>query len=405
MIAGMIGRFLRVAALFLMMSSGHALAQDSARTLAVEFDWLADGIAPGDTEKAYAAIVLLQRILTEFPKSLEARLLQTKGRLPNRTTDIAAIYDIAQDWIAAHPEVAPVVLPEILAGQDVQEALPQRAPSGVSAALPPPPEASVALGQLRPKPADLAAALPVARLPGEAEMHRNLRRAAVLLYFVGQTRQGQLVAEHVGSGAFIGPDLVLTNAHVAGARDGYVGTWLAINETIGVRRAQVMSMAPRDTPIKIDAAVLRIDGTKAESWLKLDPNPRLDDRIVIAGYPGDATLLDQRYRVLNDSLVQGLLPAPATLPTALLNEGRINNFITDVESRSSELQYTMVTAAGNSGSPVVNLCGDIVGLHYSGGSTGATVKFNGAVHARDIGIYLQFVGLPVQTATAACPQG
>jgi S1-C subfamily serine protease len=62
----------------------------------------------------------------------------------------------------------------------------------------------------------------------------------------------------------------------------------------------------------------------------------------------------------------------------------------------------MVTAPGNSGSPVVNVCGELVGLHYSGGAKAAQVKFNGAVHAREVALYLQTVGVAAEMTEGAC---
>ena len=99
------------------------------------------------------------------------------------------------------------------------------------------------------------------------------------------------------------------------------------------------------------------------------------------------------------------MPDLKNLPTALVNEGRINNFITDAITSAVELQYAMVTAPGNSGSPVVNACGEIVGLHHSGGAKAAEIKFNGAVHARYVVTYLGMVGVTPSLATAPCTAG
>lgn len=399
-------------ALGLGLTPGAARAEDSAKSLAAAFDSLVQAMdgqsGPADQDRAYQAMRLLDRIVAEFPDTLEARLLREKGRLPHRKTDLAALYLLARQWEDAHPELprsAPVH-PSI--------ALAEMADSGSSLVIdePPakPPAAPAlplagALEKLRPGTAAPAAAARVA--PGQSKnaLLAHLRAATVLLYFVGEGKNGGLVAVHVGTGSFIGPDLVLTNAHVASAMGGYSGTWLALNEKIGVRPLRLVSMAPHDTAMKIDAAVMRVDGYASDTWLNFNTDPALDDPISIAGYPGDAAMLDIRYRALNEALQMGQLPDLTNLPTALVNEGRINNFIANAESNAMELQYTMVTAPGNSGSPVVNGCGEIVGLHYSGGAKAAEIKFNGAVHARDVVTYLGLVGVKPSLAPAPCDPG
>ena len=409
------------ACVLLGFAAGTGLAEGTtARALARDFDALAEtaikGAGDAALEAAYQAVGVLDRIRTEFPGSLEARLLETKGRLPNRSTDLAQIYALAGEWAKTHPEVPPLLPAELAIGlSEMGEATDGlvELSDGATAPPPPPPPPKLAGTDLPPPPAgtaDLGAlrpgAVPIPSTPhprmSVAELHRRLREASVLLFFVGSKTTGGLSAIHVGSGSFIGPDLILTNAHVAEEMLPYSGTWLAINETIGIRAASVVSIARRDTAVNIDAALMRVEGFRAPVWLPLNTAPRLDERIVIAGYPGDATLLDQRYITLQSALEAGKIPERGQLPTALLNEGRINNFISYAGTASTELQYTMVTAPGNSGSPVVNVCGELVGLHYSGGAKAAQVKFNGAVHARDVALFLKAAGLAAEANQGEC---
>lgn len=404
-------RLLALLALGVMLALPGTLRAEevTARSLAKEFDLHATLAATGTGEAAqkaaYDAVQVLDRIRREFPTSLEARLLQSKGRLPNRTADLQAIYALAEEWTNKTP-AAEVMLPAELAigqvddgGTLIGDAVDPGAMMTPAPNIPSPPGADSGglLPQAQPKIDDTShAAL------SESELHRRLRASSVLLFFVGNKKNGGLRAFHVGSGSLISPDMVLTNAHVAEEMKDFSGTWLVINETVGIRQAKVFSIARRDTPFKIDAALMQLQGYRAEEFLPLNVAPRLDERILIAGYPGDATLLDQRYVTLQGLLEQGQIPQKTQLPTALLNEGRINNFIDYSGTNSTELQYTMVTAPGNSGSPIVNVCAEIVGLHYSGGARGAEVKFNGAVHARDVVQFLRSVGVPVQVTQGAC---
>lgn len=390
-----------------------ARAEDvTARSLAKDFDAQAitATTAQGEVAQkaAYEAVQILDRIRRDFPTSLEARLLQTKGRLPNRTTDLQAIYKLAEEWTSKTPDAEPMLPAELAIGQGdggtvIGDAVELEEAPGAGPSVPPRPtgDAGVLLPVTSPQiEVDKTAHTALS----ESELHRRLRASSVLLFFVGNKKDGGLRAFHVGSGSLIAPDMVLTNAHVAEEMKDFSGTWLVINETIGIRQAKVVSIARRDTAFKIDAALMQLQGFRAAEFLPLNVSPRLDERILIAGYPGDATLLDQRYVTLQGLLEQGQIPQKTQLPTALLNEGRINNFIDYSGTNSTELQYTMVTAPGNSGSPIVNICGEVVGLHYSGGARGAEVKFNGAVHARDVLQYLRSVGVAVQATEGVCTE-
>lgn len=401
----------------LAQSSPAAAETGGAKALAeaaVALAGPAPGAAAGNGRLAFRIVLLLDRIAAEHPRSLEAQLLRRQNRLPGAALDAAALRAAAAAWAAAYPAEAAA----LRADPDAGEPGGARTAAGEGAGvlrLPPPARAGGSdpllprvVGQ--PAPAPRAAPPSVAQGDGaartgtKAAARQALRRAAVMVYFVGQAARDArgIVPVHVGSGAFIGPDLVLTNAHVVDAMTNNVGHWLVINETWGIWPATVVAHARRDTPVKVDAAVLRVQGMRATDWLGFNEAPQLDEWIAIAGYPGDATLLDARHRLLEEALAAGRVPARADLPTALLNEGRINNVVKNVTSGASDLQYTMITAPGNSGSPVVNACGEVVALHYSGGARAASVKFNGGVHARDVASFLRLAGIPFASGTAPC---
>ncbi|MEM6617690.1 MAG: trypsin-like peptidase domain-containing protein [Pseudomonadota bacterium] len=231
---------------------------------------------------------------------------------------------------------------------------------------------------------------------------RKLRQASVLVYFVEYGARG-VRTHHVGSGSFITPSHVLTNAHVVDAFARAQGTWLVMNEGMGVRVAQVVSNAERDTPIKIDAAVLQVDGYQNPVHLPLSRGAQVDEWIGIAGYPGDASVQDARYDALSMALIAQRKPERYEIPTALVDEGRLNNIVPDKSKKALTLQYTMITAPGNSGSPIINACGHLIGLHFAGYRT--RVKYNIAEHAEQVLLYLRHVGLPHTEVSAPCTAG
>jgi S1-C subfamily serine protease len=200
--------------------------------------------------------------------------------------------------------------------------------------------------------------------------------------------------------------MVLTNSHIAEpildeqTKAEIPRNFLVMNETIGVRQASVLFDAEFDSPVKIDAAVLKIEGAPVSRTLPLNTSAGLDEWIGIAGYPGDAQGGDLRFVNLTNTLENSIAPKTEDIPTAVLDEGRINNITIDLESKAKNLQYTMITAPGNSGSPVVNACGEIVGLHYAGSTT--KVKYNVAIHAANVAVFLQLAGVPALIGSEPC---
>ena len=248
-----------------------------------------------------------------------------------------------------------------------------------------------------------------ARSTSSKQVFDRLRRSAVLIYFVGQGKNGGLIPTHVGTGFFISPRTIVTNAHVAEAFEGYVGTWYAINETVGVHRVTVVTNARKNTPMKIDAAVMETVDTESSDHLRFSVDMFRDEWIAIGGYPGDAAQFDQRYDILDTALKRGHTPDLDDIPTALVGQGRLSNIIVRRKTKGVELQYTMETAGGSSGSAVVNACGEIVGLHYSGSvsrvqddNTVSAVKYNMAVSSKDVQIFLELVKVNHETASKVC---
>lgn len=235
------------------------------------------------------------------------------------------------------------------------------------------------------------------------DVRRLLRQATVLVYFVEYLANGQVKTHPVGTGSFISPTHILTNAHVAEVGLTRQGTWLVINELIGVKVAQVVSNARRDTPIQIDAAVMQVQGYQHPAPLPLSAGAQVDEWIGIAGYPGDAAVLDARYDALAQALVDQRVPERYEIPSALVDEGRLNNIVPDKQKRALTLQYTMITAPGNSGSPIINACGELIGLHFAGYNT--KVKYNIAEHTQQLLIYLRHINVPHTEVKEYCTAG
>ncbi len=391
-------------------------------------------------EVHFRITLIFDEILADHPRSLEAAMLKT-GRLNRKKVDVASIRQSAATWEKANPTRArslrdggdqPVrrqVAPpdddkkddvQVVTRTDNKPPVKRNTDNGTKTVkLPPRVRNTLNLPRVKD---DAPVVTPPIKRSGPArkstpqQVLRSMRRATVLLMFVVD-ENGKLTPYHLGTGFFVAPDIIVTNSHVAGARGNAPGFWLAINEHVGVREAQLISRADKETPLKIDAAAMRIVGYRSEHFLRFNEHYEVDEWIAISGYPGKATTFDIRYDKLKHAISNRLKPDGESIPTAVTGEGRINNHFIDSVSRATNLQYTMTTAGGNSGSPVANACAEVVGLHYSGTKTYVKKdsssdqyvvnpsKYNQSIASREVVFFLRRIGLPVETVNSPCEVG
>ncbi|WP_114393942.1 S1C family serine protease [Oleisolibacter albus] len=170
-------------------------------------------------------------------------------------------------------------------------------------------------------------------------------KAAVVLVIAG---------EDSGSGFFISPTLILTNYHVIEkAKDGTV---IVVGRgTNTPRRARIVAMAPTSAQNQRDYAVLEIEGPGAAVTLGLSGfSSELDD-VVAAGYPGLLLANDQNFT----ALIGGDLTA---LPELAFSQGQV--MARQNSGRGvMTLAHSAAISGGNSGGPLVDACGNVIGIN------------------------------------------
>lgn len=204
---------------------------------------------------------------------------------------------------------------------------PDRAAAPSPAAVPAPPGAAAFQGSL----ADL------------------LKQALVMV--VVPTEEGI----STGSGFFVAPDLIVTNHHVVEkAREGQV---FVINEKLGrATRAQILAKSPVVEIGQLDVALLRIGHPPAVQPLALTTTAAQLDPVIAAGYPGLTLQGDAAFqRLIEDGDV-------TAVPGVILTDGRINA-IQDSGSGLKILPHSAAISGGNSGGPLVDSCGRVVGIN------------------------------------------
>ena len=152
----------------------------------------------------------------------------------------------------------------------------------------------------------------------------------------------------MGSGFFISPQVVFTNSHVVMDPAARV---LVVNKATG-------SLLPGDiiafdNKNGRDYALIRLQAAPNVRPLALSPTVRRTDRISAWGFPGAVTGGDPKFQ----ALLKGDLTA---IPEVVFTEGSVSVVL---ERKPPLIVHSAVVSQGNSGGPLVNEQGTLLGIN------------------------------------------
>ena len=258
-----------------------------------------------------------------------ANLLREKafwqGLLELTPCELKAFFDGNAGKTDAKPDAG-----ETTPGKDVPENQPGETVPGIS--LPPLPSANATVPA---KAVDLS----TLTIPQRLEQGTVLILAPV----PGGAQQG--------TGFFINPDHVLTNRHVvANAIDDMV---MVTNANLrGARRGMVVARS--DTP-GYDFAVIKVmlvEGDQVPA-LPLSPTVNRTDKVSAWGFPALVSEQDPAYL----RLLRGDFNA---VPEVVFTDGVVNAIL---QTSPRNIVHSAVVSQGNSGGPLVNEKGDVIGIN------------------------------------------
>jgi S1-C subfamily serine protease len=207
--------------------------------------------------------------------------------------------------------------------------------------------------------------------------------------------QGEGEAGH-GTGFFITPDLIITNHHVVKpALSG--GRVFITNKALGeVRPAEIVATLGPLEGAGADFALLRSPGANGRPLTVRTPQePIMLQQVIAAGYPGFALETDAAYQ----ALMQG--DGRAT-PGIIVTDG-IVNAQQQLGPETNVVMHTAHISPGNSGGPLVDACGQVVGVNtFIRNDETSLSSLNFALATSDLVAFLQGSGASATLTEAGC---
>jgi peptidoglycan hydrolase-like protein with peptidoglycan-binding domain/V8-like Glu-specific endopeptidase len=217
-----------------------------------------------------------------------------------------------------------------------------------------------------------------------------------------------------GTGFFISPTIIITNTHVVeGAKKVIVA-----NKVIGIRSANVVAKGMTKDYKGIDAAVLQTNNFSSQQFLTVNQKIKEGQAIAIGGYPGIAQKgFDRSYDNFMAVVWSGRVPDIDNIPSPKFDFGSTQALMTNSQDGFHNIQVGLQTAHGNSGSPIVNFCGEVVGLHYEGTPVtldimkndqgkpvafGSTTNYGFALRADEVVKFLKSLRINYQERSTDC---
>ncbi|WP_198373752.1 S1 family peptidase, partial [Roseomonas rosulenta] len=218
-----------------------------------------------------------------------------------------------------------------------------------------------------------------------------LDQATVLV--LGPLANGQGVG--TGTGFVVAPGIVVTNAHVVAGLDP--SRVFVVNRRLGrPRTVQVAAQTPDPQPGRQDFAILRMPAdAPALSPLGLTRVASRLDPVIAAGFPQAIMQTDANFQALLDGNIQ-------SVPELAVTDGLVSA-VQNLPSGLIVMPHTAAISRGNSGGPLVDRCGRVVGVNTFGffnAEQGERVSY--AQKVDSLLAFLAANGVTVAEVTGAC---
>jgi len=200
-----------------------------------------------------------------------------------------------------------------------------------------------------------------------------------------------------GTGFFVAPGLVVTNRHVIeGANPAEIV--VTSRKLARTTPARIVAQSPNSEIGSLDVALLRVEGAPGIQPLAFSPTVAPLDQVIAAGFPGLLLQSDAAF----DRLRNG---DAAAVPEVILTDGRVNA----IQSAASGLKiipHSSAVSGGNSGGPLADSCGRVVGINtFITANRQQVVHANYAQKADAVIDFLKQNGVAVAELAGSCTPG
>lgn len=213
-------------------------------------------------------------------------------------------------------------------------------------------------------------------------------RSVVRVVLIGKDDDGEPSLIGHGSGIAVGPNLILTNAHVVrmARDDDALRIGVVPSQGKGGWFAHVQAYSPGN-----DLALLRLTESGSLPAATLFPGAVTDGEDVFAvGYPGGVDLAQ------GFSVEDMVTPASPVKTRGNVSTGRSSK-------QFDTILHTAAIGAGNSGGPLLDSCGRVIGVNSFGTiSDGSDSEFFFAVSMREITRFLLMAKVKPLIAGTPC---